>query len=66
MVKHSLDHAVSDSFSNDLLSLLDALERQLLGDVCNGNLGVTDIDLLKAKLDDSVPQALDESQVLVS
>jgi hypothetical protein len=66
VIKDGLDNSVTDCFGDNLLSFFDALERELGGDVLEGDLGVADVDLLETKLDDGVAKALDQGKVLVS
>jgi len=65
VIKDSVNDTITDGLGNNLLGLLDAFERQLLCNVLNGYLGVADVDLLEAKLDNSVSQALNQGQILV-
>jgi|LauGreDrversion4_2_1035121.scaffolds.fasta_scaffold294010_3 hypothetical protein len=65
MIENCLDHTVSYGLSNHLLCLFNAFKRQLLCDVTDRDLRVTNVDLLETKLDNSVAQALNERKVLI-
>ena len=65
MVKNRLDNSVADGLSHDLLSLLQTLEGQLLLHVCEGDLGVGDVEFLQPKLQHCVAQSQDQSESLV-
>lgn len=66
VIESSINDPISDGFSDDLLSLLDALEGQLVHDVRDRNARVRDVYLLQAKLNDGVLKAMDQRQVFVS
>jgi len=66
VVDYGFNHTVTNGFRYNLLSFFDALNAQLFADISEGDLGVGDVDFLKSKLDDSVFQAVNETQVFVS
>ena len=54
MVNGGINDTVANSLSHHLLSFLNALEAQFLSDISERDLGVADVDLFQAELDDSV------------
>jgi hypothetical protein len=59
VVDDGIDDSISDSFSHNLLGLVNAVETQLLLDVGHGDLGITDVQFFKTKLKDCVLKSHD-------
>jgi len=66
MAQTGINNTISDSLSNDLFSFFNALNTQLVLNILQGDLRVTNINLLKTELDNSMSQTSNQSQVLVS
>lgn len=58
-------HTVADSFCNNLLCLFNGLEGELLHNIPDRNFTVSDIDFLKAELNNGVLESMDQSHVFV-
>ena len=66
VVDGSVNDSIADGLGDDVFSLFSGAEHELNSDIFQRDLGVRNIDLLEAELDDGVSQALDEGQVVIS
>jgi hypothetical protein len=66
VVENCLNHSITDGLGHNLFGFLNALERELFGNIGKRDLGVADVDLFETELDYGVSQALNETQVLIS
>lgn len=66
MAQTSINNTISDGLGNNLFSFFDTLNTKFALNILQGNLGVTDVNLFKTELNNSMSQTSDQSQVLVS
>jgi len=66
VVNGGINDTVANSLSHHLLSFLNALEAQFLSDISERDLGVADVDLFQAELDDSVLESMHKTEHLIS
>jgi hypothetical protein len=59
------DDTVTNGLGDDLLAFLNGLKVQLCLDVSETDLAIADVQLLQTELEYSVPQSLDQGEVLV-
>jgi hypothetical protein len=59
MVESRIDDTITDGLRDHLFRFFNTFKLELLLNVLNGNARVRDVDLLEAKLDNGVLEAMD-------